>query len=118
MQKAFCLVAIPVSGTPLSKAAASLAPLVQAAKAARISGKFDGTRVKTVYVLSSEAVGPVCRYRCAAEPAIPAPAAPAPAPTPALAAVPEAQAPAESAEEAAAPETAGEAQPSPRKKKK
>lgn len=64
MQKAFCLVGILASGEPVAKAAATLAPLIEAAKAARISGKLDGKDVKTVFVLASEAVGPVLKYRC------------------------------------------------------
>ena len=64
MMKAFCLVALPVSGSPLAEAGESLAPLITAAKAARASGQFAGQAVKAVFVFSSEAGAVVCRYRC------------------------------------------------------
>ena len=68
MNKAFCLVAIPASGAPLSQAGTALGPLVDAAKASRVSGEFDGQPVREVFVLASTAIGPVCHYRCAAAP--------------------------------------------------
>lgn len=66
MQKAFCLVAIPEKGEPIATASASLLPLTKAAKEARVTGKFEGKEVRMVFVLSSEGIGPVCKYRCAA----------------------------------------------------
>jgi len=68
VQKAFCIIGIPENGEPIAKASASLLPLIKAAKSARISGELDGKEVRTVFVLSSEGVGPVCKYRCAAAP--------------------------------------------------
>jgi hypothetical protein len=65
VQKAFCIIGIPENGEPIAKASASLLPLIKAAKSARISGELDGKEVRTVFVLSSEGVGPVCKYRCA-----------------------------------------------------